>query len=93
MLSAPGQRDLPLAHQGVLEGHDCLGMDSGEGQGRRGGEDGKEKNKKDIPDRPGELARRQWRSEQGEDGAEVVGLREVPPSGQGTMNGWGCNEA
>lgn len=32
-LSALGQRNLPLAHQGVLEGHDCLGVDSREGQG------------------------------------------------------------
>lgn len=33
LLSTAGQRDLPLAHQGIFEGHDCLGMDDREGQG------------------------------------------------------------
>lgn len=33
--SLVGQRDLPLAHQRVHEGHDCMGVDSGSNEGRR----------------------------------------------------------
>ena len=50
----PGQGDLPLAYQGVHQGHAGLGVDPGEGQGWRGrGVEAHHLHPQDLPDGSG----------------------------------------